>query len=150
MEAMKTILYPDNILIQKTNIVLSEEMRSLSSIIDEMCRIVYDIGAVGLAANQVGINKSFFVMLHKGKMIHLINPRIVSTSYVKSIDLEGCLSFPDIFLPVNRHSMIDVEYQTLNSALIKDTFTGLSARCFQHEVDHLNGITFIDKMFQGN
>lgn len=146
---MKTILYPDDVLTKKTNNVTIAELRDFSSIIEEMYKTVYDIGAVGLAANQIGISKSFFVMLHKGKMIHLINPRIVSTSYVKSIDLEGCLSFPDIFLPVNRHSMLDIEYTTLDNLLVKDTFTGLSARCAQHEVDHLNGITFIDRMFQG-
>ena len=147
---MKTLLYPDEILTRVTNNVSYTEISSLASTIEEMNKIVYDVGAVGLAANQVGISKRFFVMLHKGKMIHLINPRVITFSSSKAIDFEGCLSFPEVYLPVRRSSLIDVEYMTLDNKIVKDTFTSLSARCFQHEIDHLNGITFVDKMFQGN
>jgi peptide deformylase len=102
---------------------------------------------IGLAANQIGIAQRFFAMGHDSfdvfsKPAILYNARIIKTSEEVEIGEEGCLSFPNVFYNVYRAVNIEVEWQTMKGATEGATLRGLEARCFQHELDHINGVTF--------
>jgi peptide deformylase len=102
---------------------------------------------IGLAANQVGLNQRVFVMKPStAEPFGLFNPKIVSVSEEQQRGQEGCLSFPDLWLDVSRPSEVVAEYfdKTGNSRIIK--LTGLDARVFLHELDHLNGTCFVEKV----
>lgn len=97
---------------------------------------------LGLSANQCGFNHRMFVMGSGENYVAFFNPKILSTSESTTKMEEGCLSFMDLFLSIERPNTIEVEYQDFNGVVRKINFTGLTARCFQHEVDHLNGIVY--------
>ena len=98
--------------------------------------------AYGLAAPQCGISSRVFVMGAENDYIVVFNPEIISSSS-KSLHMEeGCLSFPFLVLSITRPEEIEVKYQNENGDTINRIFGGISARIFQHELDHLNGITF--------
>lgn len=98
-------------------------------------------GGVGLAANQVGWNYRLFVL--EGGIV-CFNPKILFKSEIQNHDREGCLSFPGLWLRVHRPEHIMVEYQDADGKVHQNEFTGMTARCFQHELDHLNGIVYTD------
>jgi peptide deformylase len=102
---------------------------------------------VGLAANQVGLLKRVFaITLSNGRQLCMFNPTVTSTSEELQQGSEGCLSFPDLWLDVERPKTIVSEYfdNAGNSCIL--VLEGLDARCFLHELDHLNGICFVDKV----
>lgn len=101
---------------------------------------------IGLSANQCGYEHRVFVMGNDDNFVSFFNPKIVSTSGETIKMEEGCLSFPDIFLTVERPYSIVVEYQDFNGEVRNATFGGLTARCFQHELDHMNGIVYTHKV----
>ncbi len=128
-----------------------------------------DPEGVGLAATQIGLAESFFVArLHDSKKIPLskpsqrgkrwedygrefmaiINPRILSCSKATKTYFEGCLSVPDIWGKVKRHTSIKVSYQDESSRSIAATLKGIPAWIFQHEVDHLKGILFSERVLE--
>ena len=118
-----------------------------------MCEFMLQEGGIGLAANQIGLSKRVFVMGSKKiegfpEPFALFNPEILEASEEQSLDKEGCLSYPDLWLNVKRPAVIKVRYQNSNGDVIEAGMSGLIARCFQHELDHLNGICFIDKVSQ--
>lgn len=100
-------------------------------------------GGIGLAANQCAIEARVFVIGNEDEAIACFNPRIVSISERWVEANEGCLSFPGLALNINRTETIGVEYYDEQGILKTNTFSGITARCFQHELDHLNGIKFI-------
>lgn len=100
---------------------------------------------IGLAAPQVGISKRVFVMLVHEQFRACFNPEITKTSDVLTDYAEGCLSFPGEQCTISRPDWIMVRYQEANGTEVEDTLVGLEARCFQHELDHLNGITMHDR-----
>jgi peptide deformylase len=97
---------------------------------------------LGLSANQCGYEHRVFVMGSGDNYVAFFNPEIVSSSEEVSKMEEGCLSFLDLFLTIDRPSSIKVKYQDYNGTEKETTFTGLTARCFQHELDHMNGIVY--------
>jgi len=98
---------------------------------------------VGLAANQVGIPARMFVMGETASNYRAcFNPEIVEYLGVKQKNVEGCLSFPHLALDIERNSIILVRYNDALGNIIEDELTGLWARCFQHEFDHIEGICF--------
>ena len=102
---------------------------------------------LGLAANQLGVTQRFFAMGHESfdvftKPVILYNAKIIKASEEQEIDEEGCLSFPDIYYNVYRAKQIEVEWQDMKGKTNNTTLSGYEARCFQHELDHINGITF--------
>jgi peptide deformylase len=99
-------------------------------------------GGVGLAAPQLGIKKRIFIMGNFIKLVACINPKIVSLADDRKNDLEGCLSFPDLFMRVKRPTSAVVQYYTVSGELIERELTGLECRVFLHEYDHLIGVTF--------
>jgi len=102
--------------------------------------------AVGLAANQVGIKARMFVMGNEALEFTCINPEIVDTNETEILYEEGCLTFPSLRLKIKRPATVKVKYLDENLALKEHEFKGIFARCFQHELDHLNGITFTEKV----
>ena len=98
---------------------------------------------IGLAANQIDINKRVCVVNVK-EPLYFINPKIVEESKEKQLLEEGCLSFPNLFFTVSRpkHVVVSWQDEKLNEQV--DRFAGIWAQCIQHEIDHLNGVLFID------
>jgi peptide deformylase len=122
----------------------------LKETIDKMAEIMYKAKGIGLAANQVGILKRFFIMdvsqrEGKNKLEVYINPEIVSTEG-ETLSEEGCLSIPGYFAPVKRYAKIYVKAYDINGNPIERELDKISAIVFQHEYDHLEGILFIDRL----
>lgn len=104
---------------------------------------------VGLSACQVGIETAAFTMgsyQYKDQAQICINPTILDASTDMILDWEGCLSFPGVFVKINRPSWVVVEYQNEKGELINGKVEGYDARCYLHECDHLNGITYKDRV----
>lgn len=106
---------------------------------------------IGLAANQIGLQKRMFVMGSDRisgfpRSLIVINPKIISVSQDTELDQEGCLSFPNLWLQIRRPKTIEAEYRDVKGDLVREGFSGISARCFQHEYDHLDGVCFVDKI----
>jgi peptide deformylase len=99
---------------------------------------------LGLSANQCGVEARVFVIGTDEFQIACINPKIVKFHEEHCKMKEGCLSYPGLFLLVDRHKSVDVEYLDENGVLHKKTLDGVTAQCFQHELDHLNGIKIED------
>ncbi len=151
MSVLKIVKYPSDILKQK--LLPVENFNSdLKYIVRDMFETMYAHNGIGLAANQVGINKRIVVVdiSLKGEKkvlpIALINPIITYQSKKKQIAEEGCLSFPGFFDKISRSVSIEVEYYDINGKKQKILAEGLLARVLQHEIDHINGITFIERM----
>lgn len=101
-------------------------------------------GGVGLSANQCGVFERVFVIGHEEFSIACINPRIVGKSPTTKKDNEGCLSYPGLFVNIDRPDWVEVEYTDENGKLVQQKLEGVTARCFQHELDHMNGVRFTD------
>ena len=107
---------------------------------------------VGLAAVQVGILKRFALVCYKDEKdgykepFVMINPKILSFSDEMMLDEEGCLSIPGVFDKVYRHKYITVEYKDLENKTVKENLQDFDARVVQHEIDHMNGILFLDRI----
>jgi peptide deformylase len=96
---------------------------------------------LGLSANQCGVFERVFIVGNGEIVIVCINPKVIKVSEDLIKDNEGCLSFPGLFLKIERASSVEVEYYDYQGKKYNTTFTGLTARCFLHELDHMNGIT---------
>lgn len=114
----------------------------LASNLVETCR---QHKGYGLSANQCGLPYRVFVMGYDTQYVSFFNPKIVSTEGECHL-IEGCLSFPFLGLRITRPKLIHVEYQDYNGDTKTNTFDGISARCFLHELDHMNGIVYTDKV----
>jgi len=116
----------------------------LKETIDEMFTLMGESNGIGLAAPQVGLSMRFFVMELGGVKTACINPKITRSSPEIVAAPEGCLSYPGASVMVTRHSAVRVEYMTATGAVRKKSLRGINARCFQHELDHLNGVVIGD------
>lgn len=114
----------------------------LSDFVDSMYVAMKINHGVGLASPQIGHSLRIFVMDVLGEEFTCINPEILEHSEEKIIGQEGCLSFPLLSLNVKRSEEIYVSYQNINGMALTRWLVDTQARCFQHELDHLNGITF--------
>jgi peptide deformylase len=101
---------------------------------------------IGLSASQMGLPFRMFVMSRKGKnhSFACFNPRILGISDITEVSEESCLSIPGIKVDVERPDAIVAEYTDINDTIIQKPFTGIYARIYQHELDHLNGILITD------
>ena len=99
---------------------------------DDYIKLMLDEKGMGLAANQVGIQKHAIIW----------NPQIKNFSKEKVVDVEGCLSFKGIWLKVERPRTVEVEYETTKGTKQTARLDGMESKCFQHECDHLDGVTF--------
>lgn len=113
-----------------------------TELVTEMSKFMTANGGIGLAAPQLGINKRIFIMGNFTKLVACINPMIVSLSDERVLDLEGCLSFPDLWLKVKRPPTCVVQYHNTDGVQVERELEGMEARVFLHEFDHLMGVTF--------
>lgn len=121
---------------------IDNEIRKLAL---DMFETMIDSRGVGLSGNQVGVLKQIIVFFDDTRPITMINPEIISFSEQKTKLLEGCLSFPDEFLEIERSETITVKYRNIGGKPTIETYTGLSSRIIQHELDHLSGIVFRER-----
>ncbi len=133
--------YPDPALIKKCAPVDVIDS-SLESIINDMRHLMKSLNGVGIAAPQVGILKRFFI---SGEKV-IINPIIEETSKDRSTQSEGCLSIPGAFGNVTRPNSIKVRYYDLEGEEVNELLSGMEARIFQHEYDHLEGMLILHRM----
>ena len=117
----------------------------------DMNKLMVDARGMGLAANQIGITKRFFAFGHGSfdKMkepVIIWNPSIVRESEEKTLDEEGCLSFLGVFVKIERPKKVTVRWQNKNGETLMQHLDNMESKCFQHEFDHLNGITFNTKV----
>lgn len=101
---------------------------------------------LGLSANQCGVSERMFVIGTDQFQIVCINPKVVSVSDTTGKDNEGCLSFPGLFCKIDRPEWVEVEFLDTKGQLKQMRLEGVTARCFLHELDHLNGIKFTDRV----
>jgi peptide deformylase len=142
---MKLIHDPDPILKQKAENWDFVNHVNAAIVEQEMLAIMKASNGIGLAANQVGLLRRVFVLkLHDGRELGCFNPYILFGDNDLINDQEGCLSFPNLWLKVPRHNKITAAYldNTAKQCIIE--LEGIDSRCFQHELDHLDGITFTE------
>ena len=149
MAVLTICTYPDPVLRRKTECVKIID-KGVQRLIDDMVNTMYDAPGVGLAANQVGRSLSLIVVDIQREeceygLIVLINPELVSARGEMTFE-EGCLSVPDYFASVTRHEEIVVSGLDRDGKQIQITASGLLAIALQHEMDHLEGKLFIDRI----
>lgn len=110
-----------------------------------LCDTMLVNNGIGLAANQIGIPYRIFAMRTE-PMVVCFNPKIVDKSTKESVMDEGCLTFPGFFVKVSRADIIKVRYTEPNGQTVTKKFSGMTARIFQHELDHLDGKLFTDNI----
>ena len=148
MSKKEIVIEPDPILRKKSENLekVDDELRSL---LNDMLETMYSAPGIGLAAVQVGILKRLIVIdISKEKdekdPLFLINPEIISRSKNTSIYEEGCLSLPGHYAEIERPAECHLKYIDYNGKEKEIKASGLLSTCIQHEVDHLNGVLFID------
>lgn len=150
MTILPLVIAPDPRLKTKSEPIaaVDDSIRKLAA---DMFETMYHEKGIGLAAVQVGVLKRLLVADvtwrddgGPGKQYVIINPEIVQGDEKLHTYKEGCLSFPDQFADVVRPETVRVRFLDLNGNQQEETFTGLLATCVQHEIDHLNGVVFVD------
>ena len=123
--------------------------KKIRQLLDDMAETMYKTDGVGLAAPQVNVSKRIIVLDDGNGLIEVINPEIVKKEG-SQVGLEGCLSVPELFGDVERYDKSEVHGINRNNKKIKIKAEGFLARIFQHEIDHLNGILFVEKLVNPN
>jgi len=144
---MKILKYPHPFLFEKVKAVTTFD-ESLDDLGKEMLETMHANNGVGLAANQVGVNKRIFVMkCATDKPAYVfINPVVVTKSLECESQDEGCLSVPSIYAPVERAKIVTLSWQDTKGQTHEKSFDGLESVCVQHEIEHLDGIVFLQKL----
>ncbi len=149
MSILRILHYPDPVLTTKAESVtdITDEIRQLA---DDMAETMYAAPGVGLAAPQVGVSQRLIVLDCAGKdepphLIKAVNPEIVDTEG-ECFEEEGCLSVPGFYTRVRRKASVRVRYRDLDDNAVELEADGLLAIAFQHEIDHLDGILFVDHL----
>ena len=152
MAKLKVYEYSHPVLKQKAEKVAKVDDK-IRSFLDDMLETMYDAAGVGLAAPQVGVSKRIVVIdvAHPDEgeernPIYLVNPEIIWHSDEESCQYEGCLSVPDQSAEVSRYKQVRVQYLDYNGKEAEIMAEGLLAIALQHEIDHLDGILYIDRI----
>ena len=136
---------PNPILKQKAELWDFEKHTDAADVEQEMLALMKSKNGIGLAANQVGLLRRVFVMrTADGREFGCFNPEITSGDDALVEAEEGCLSFPELWLKIKRHTKITAAYLDNTGKQCIIELEGIDARCFQHELDHLDGITFTE------
>lgn len=138
------VKYPAPVLTQKAADV-AKVSKKTSDTIDDMIRIMKKANGIGLAAPQIGLLQRIVVIAPTGKPIALINP-VITRAEGQQVRLEGCLSIPGLYGEVERAAFVEVEAYDRKGKPVAFEMEGLAAQVIQHEVDHLDGVLFIDKV----
>ena len=111
----------------------------------DLAEAMEKFGGLGLSANQVGVDVRMFVMRTQDGIQGFFNPELTRVSQETDLLKEGCLSFPDIYLMIKRSKVVEMKYFDADGKEHITSLDGLGARCVQHEIDHLNGIVFLQR-----
>ena len=146
---VKTIITEPNKLLREISIPVEKVDEYEQTLMDDMLETMYAANGIGLAAIQIGIPKRIIVMdiskdANNKRPIFFVNPIIKEKDLEKSIYEEGCLSVPNQFAEIERSKKCEVEYLDYRGEKKFLQAEGLLATCIQHEIDHLEGILFID------
>ena len=146
---VRTILTEPNKILRQISQPVESVGKEEQLLMDDMLETMYAANGIGLAAIQVGIPKRIIVMdiskdENKKEPMYFVNPVIKNKNPVKSTYEEGCLSVPNQFAEIDRPSKCDIEFLDYNGNRQMISADGLFATCIQHEMDHLEGILFID------
>lgn len=147
---MKIITFPNNILREQMPLFdFSNPTVDPIQLEKDMLETMYEHDGIGLSANQVGIRARVFVMGHRDSPeagMAFFNPVVLeNTSEIEDLE-EGCLSFPGIFVKIKRPTAIKARWQNSRGEIMEGTFEGYECKCFLHELDHLEGIVFKDRV----
>ena len=147
--AIKTIITEPNKILRQKSLPVDQVGAEEQRLMDDMLETMYNANGIGLAAIQIGVPKRIIVMDiskndEKNSPMYFVNPEIKNKVTETSIYEEGCLSVPNFFAEVNRPKKCDVEYLDYDGNKKILNAEGLLATCIQHEMDHLEGILFID------
>jgi len=148
---VRTILTEPNKILRQISQPVESVGKEEQLLMDDMLETMYTANGIGLAAIQVGIPKRIIVMdiskdENKKEPMYFVNPVIKNKNPVKSTYEEGCLSVPNQFAEIDRPSKCDIEFLDYNGNKQTISADGLFATCIQHEMDHLEGILFIDHL----
>ena len=145
---VKTIITEPNKLLRQISKPVESVGKQEQQLMNDMLDTMYDANGIGLAAIQIGIPKRIIVMdigkEKKKEPRYFVNPVIMNKDLIKNTHEEGCLSVPDQFAEIERPNTCEVEYLDYNGKKKLLKADGLLATCIQHEMDHLEGILFID------
>jgi len=144
MSILPIKIYPEPILSKKGRKLTEEEIASpkIKKLILNMFETMAQNNGLGLAAPQIGESIQLCTINFNGEQYILVNPKITAASWRKEVCEEGCLSFPEMFIPVKRSESVKVKALNEKAEKIKLVASGLLARALQHEIDHLNGVLF--------
>ncbi|QCU78164.1 peptide deformylase [Citricoccus sp. SGAir0253] len=120
--------------------------RDLHRLVQDMFETMDDVGGVGLAAPQVGVGLRVFTFDVEGRRGHVVDPVLHTEGELVTEPGEGCLSVPGLHYRPERHARATVTGVDVDGAPVEYRGEGLTARCFQHEVDHLEGLLYIDRL----
>lgn len=140
-------LYDDNHPMLQDEIPVYIEMLpnpQMNLLIQRLKMTLKKFGGLGLSANQCGVFERVFVIGYGDEAFACINPKVVETSQEVVKEKEGCLSYPGMYLTVPRYKWIVAEFINESGQLVQQRFEGITARCFLHELDHMNGVRFVD------
>jgi peptide deformylase len=148
VELLPILLVPDPKLRQKCRPVGAEDPGEVRDLADRMLASMYAAPGIGLAAPQVGSLMRLIVVdlqpEDRREPLVMLNPEVVALSEEKATREEGCLSLPGIYADVTRPARVKVRWQDLDGAKRETEAEGLLSACLQHEIDHLNGVLFVD------
>jgi peptide deformylase len=137
--------FGDPVLRQKAKRITKVD-KSIRRLVDDMIETMHDAPGIGLAAPQIGVSlRLLIVEATEGEIQVLANPEVVKGSGERIVD-EGCLSLPGYVGTVKRHEGVTVKAQNLDGKEIRIKATELLAQALEHEIDHLNGVLFIDRL----
>ena len=147
--AIKTIITEPNKILRQKSLLVDQVGLEEQRLMDDMLETMYNANGIGLAAIQIGVPKRIIVMDiskndKKNSPMYFINPLIKNKVTETSVYEEGCLSVPNFFAEVNRPKKCNVEYLDYDGNKKILNAEGLLATCIQHEMDHLEGVLFID------
>mgnify|MGYP001347908476 FL=1 len=148
MALRRILTVPDPMLRQKS-IPVEKIDTNIKNLMNDMLETMYDAPGIGLAAIQIGIAKRVVVMdvskeADKKEPLYFVNPEITWKSSTSTTYEEGCLSIPNQFAKIKRADKCNVKYLDYDGVEKEIKAEGLIATCIQHEIDHLNGVLFID------
>ena len=145
MATLEIKKYPDPILRKKSQAVekITDEIEKLKK---DMVETMIKNNGVGLSAPQVGQLKRIITVQTDKEPLELVNPKIIKKSKETEVVEEGCLSFPGFWLKIKRAKKVEVRAKDKAGREVQISAQGLQARVLQHEIDHLDGILFIDRL----
>ncbi|MER3403951.1 MAG: peptide deformylase [Chloroflexota bacterium] len=144
--AVRPIVVLGNPILRQKAKRVSRIDESIRSLLDDMVETMHAANGIGLAAPQVGVPLRVIVVEYEDTRLQLVNPEIIKVSEETDVAEEGCLSIPHYYGPVRRHSAVVVKGLNRNGKEVRVKADGWVARVLQHEIDHLDGILFIDKL----